>query len=77
MNELTKKQTLYVSLLASGFSVKEIAEIIYVSPHTVRNTIAKAKERVNARNTNHLIAISIINRWVKLALKEKNTFEPA
>jgi DNA-binding CsgD family transcriptional regulator len=61
---LTSAQKRYVSDLASGLSVKESAAIRFISPFTIRNTIASAKERVGARTTNSLIAMAVANRWI-------------
>ena len=63
-DNLTPAQKRYVSDLASGLSVKESAAIRFISPFTIRNTIASAKERVGARTTNSLIAMSIAEGWI-------------
>lgn len=63
-NSLTISQKRYVADLASGLLVKESAIIRNVSPHTIRNTIANAKERVGARTTNNLISIAVFNKWI-------------
>ena len=63
-DNLTPAQKKYVSDLASGLSVKESAAIRFISPFTIRNTIASAKERVGARTTNNLIAMAISENWI-------------
>lgn len=63
-DDLTPKQAEYVAYLASGKSTISIAEEHYVSHHTVRNTITKAKERVGANSTYNLIAMAIQRKWI-------------
>ena len=69
-DNLTKKQREYLAYIASGLSVGETAEFCNVSPHTVRNTITNAKERVGAVSTSNLIAAAVANEWIYL---EDNT----
>jgi DNA-binding CsgD family transcriptional regulator len=71
---LTPKQAFYVSQLASGKNTIQIASENYVSHHTVRNTISKAKDRVGAISTFHLVALSIQNEWI-LPLKKSEPLE--
>jgi DNA-binding CsgD family transcriptional regulator len=61
---LTPKQLEYVAALASGRNTFEIAAEKYVSHHTVRNTINKAKERVGATSTYNLVAIAVEKDWI-------------
>jgi DNA-binding CsgD family transcriptional regulator len=63
-NDLTDKQVIYLADLASGLTTLEVAKKQYVSHHTVRNTITKAKERVGAETTNNLVALSIFKKWI-------------
>lgn len=65
-DNLTSKQKEYVSLLASGLTTLQISEKNFVSHHTVRNTIAKAKERIGASSTTNLIATSVSKGWIEL-----------
>ncbi len=62
---MTNKQIEYVSLIASGLTTLEIAQRQFVSHHTVRNTIAKAKERIGATSTANLVATSVTNKWIE------------
>lgn len=64
-DNLTSKQELYIGMLASGESTISIAEKNFVSHHTVRNTVTKAKERVGANSTYNLIAMAITRKWIK------------
>lgn len=63
--DLTEKQKHYVSLLASGLSTLQISQREKRSHHTIRNTIAKAKERVGAISTGNLIAIAVSQGWIE------------
>jgi len=71
---LTKKQAQYVSLVASGLTTEEIADDCLVSTHTVRNTIVKAKERVDASSTANLVATSVQEKWI-IPLNETIPYE--
>ncbi len=64
IDNLTVKQRFYVAQLASGKSTLQIATDNYVSHHTVRNTITKAKERIGANSTANLIATAIEKEWI-------------
>ena len=63
-DNLTGKQAEYVAMLASGESTITIADKNFVSHHTVRNTITKAKERVGANSTYNLLAMAITKKWI-------------
>ncbi len=63
-DNLTPKQAEYVALLASGLSTLEISQRNFISHHTVRNTITKAKERVNSTSTANLIATAVSKQWI-------------
>ncbi len=67
--KLTPKQSLYIAEMASGKNTYQIAFDNNVSEHTVRNTLAKARDRVNSPSTTHVVAIAIVNGWVKPDLK--------
>lgn len=71
LDNLTPKQKQYVSGLASGLTTLQIAKKYVVSHHTVRNTIAKAKDRVGALSTSNLIAIAVKKEWI---IQEENDF---
>lgn len=47
---LTARQLDLLALLASGHTPKEIAEIEYMSEHTVRNYLKNAKKRAEANS---------------------------
>lgn len=62
---LTKRQTEIVELLASGLTAEQTAETLSRAVPTVRRHIQLAYERVGARNTAHLVAISISRGFIK------------
>jgi DNA-binding CsgD family transcriptional regulator len=64
-DEPTLKQREYLAIIASGGSTYDVAEICYVSQHTVRNTIVAAKERVGASSTSNLVAMAVDKGWIK------------
>lgn len=61
---LTKRQLLYISEIASGLSTINVAARNHVSRHTVRNTIRSAKDRIGATSTSNLIATTILKEWI-------------
>lgn len=61
---LTKRQVQIVGLLAQGDTAEQVAEQIHRSSGTIRRHITLACERVKAKNTAHLIAISISRGWI-------------
>jgi len=58
-NVITPRQLELLALYASGHSKEQIGEIKFLSPHTVRNILAVAQERVGARNLTHLCVICV------------------
>lgn len=62
---LTKRQTEIVELLASGLTAEQAAASLSRAVPTVRRHIQLAYERVGARNTAHLVAISISRGFIK------------
>lgn len=62
---LTQRQTEIVELLASGLTAEQAADRLSRAVPTVRRHIQLAYERVGARNTAHLVAISISRGFIK------------
>jgi DNA-binding CsgD family transcriptional regulator len=54
---VTPRQLELLALYASGQDIAAIGEIKHLSPFTVRNIMANARERVGARNLTHLCVI--------------------
>lgn len=56
---VTERQLELLALYASGYQLNEIAEMKFLSFHTVRNSLALAKERVGAKSLTHLCVICV------------------
>ncbi|RUR52731.1 helix-turn-helix domain-containing protein [Halomonas populi] len=65
---LTKRQTEIVELLASGLTAEQAATSLSRAVPTVRRHIQLAYERVGAKNTAHLVAISIRKGFICLVV---------
>lgn len=52
---LTVRQLQIAAALAEGLSPQEISDRLYISIHTVHNTIQAIKVKLNLKNTNHII----------------------
>ncbi len=62
---LTARQTQIVELLAQGLTAEEVAGKLSRALPTVRQHIQLAYQRVGARNTPHLVAISISRGFIR------------
>lgn len=56
---VTPRQLELLALYASGHQIEEIAALKFISPHTARNTLRQAKERVGARTLTHLCVLCV------------------
>lgn len=56
---LTPRERDVLELLACGFTKEEVAERLPLSPATVRTYVTRARMRLRASNTAHLVAICI------------------
>jgi DNA-binding CsgD family transcriptional regulator len=57
--DLTERERDVLTRLAEGKPTAEVAELLYVSPHTVRSRIKSALRKLGARNRDHAIAIAL------------------
>ena len=76
--ELSLKQEQVLSLVALGYSDKQIANILNITYGTVRNHIDKAVLKLNAQNRTHAVMIyKFIKRdWLEEYYeKNNNTLE--
>lgn len=62
---LSKRQKQIVELLAQGYTGQEVADILCCALPTVRRHLQIACQRQGARNTAHLIALSISRGFIK------------
>ena len=58
---LTTRQRECLSLIAKGRSVKEVAIVLRLSPHTVQDYVKDAVKRTNARSRSQLISMALAN----------------
>ncbi|WP_372374224.1 helix-turn-helix transcriptional regulator [Vreelandella venusta] len=65
---LTKRQIQIVTLLAQGHTADQCAEALHRSVATVQRHILLAKERLQARNTTHLVALSVAQKLIHLMI---------
>ena len=61
---LTDREREVVSCLIRGLNNVEMAEILYLSPHTVKSHISRICLKVGAFNRSHLIAVAWHNKLV-------------
>lgn len=59
--DLTYNEKLVVFCLAEGMSIRQIAETLYKSEHTIKSQIATARYKLQARSVGQLIARAL--RW--------------
>jgi len=45
-------------LMSSGYVYREVAEVMGISPQTVKNCLAVVRGKLNARTTAHAVAIA-------------------
>ena len=65
---LTPRQSQIVLLLAQGNTADQCAEALHRSVATVQRHILLAKERLQARNTTHLVALSVAQKLIHLVI---------
>jgi DNA-binding CsgD family transcriptional regulator len=56
---LTRRERDVLERLAEGRVTEEIAELLHVSPHTVRSRIKAVLRKLGARNREHAVAIAL------------------
>ena len=63
MNHLTIKEKTVLSLVSSGLTTKEIADILKISPHTVESHRKNLLRKCGARNSAELVqkTIGVLN----------------
>ena len=57
--ELTARERDVLERLAEGRATDEIAELLHVSPHTVRSRVKTLLRKLEARNREHAVAIAL------------------
>lgn len=56
---LTQRQLEFLALFASGYTYAQIAQMKYVSYHTVRHTLNLARANVGASTLTHLCVLAL------------------
>src|SRR4051794_10709061 len=67
---LTAREREVIALAARGYTTREIAERLIVSPTTVDSHVRSAMERLAARNRVHAVALALARGEVELASEE-------
>lgn len=67
MNALTAKEREVLLWHARGKTAEECAQILGVSPRTVVNHLASAREKMNAANSTHAILLALKRGFIKLS----------
>jgi DNA-binding NarL/FixJ family response regulator len=62
---LTRRETEVLSLIADGFTNQEIAEKVFISPHTVDSHRKNLLLKLSARNTAELVKIAICKKLIE------------
>ena len=57
---LTRRERDVLELLAEGRATEEVAELLHVSPHTVRSRVKSVLRKLDARNREHAVAIAMV-----------------
>ncbi|RUR43339.1 response regulator transcription factor [Vreelandella populi] len=65
---LTPRQSQIVLLLAQGHTADQCAEALHRSVATVQRHILLARDRMQARNTTHLVALAIAQKLIHLMI---------
>lgn len=56
---LSQRELEFLALAGNGFTRNKIAQAFCVSPLTVKNTFARARERMGATSTAHCVVLAI------------------
>jgi DNA-binding CsgD family transcriptional regulator len=58
-HRLSRRERAILSELAEGRATEEIAETLFLSPHTVRSHVKAAMRKLDARTRAHAVAIAM------------------
>jgi DNA-binding CsgD family transcriptional regulator len=58
-HRLSDRERAVLSELARGHATEEIAEVLILSPHTIRSHVKAAMRKLNARTRAHAVAIAL------------------
>lgn len=54
-----------VEMLSHGYTVKEIADYLVMNVRTVEARLTRIRDKVNAKNLHHLVAIYLRKKLIK------------
>ena len=57
--KLTRREREVLERLAEGRATEEVAQLLHVSPHTVRSRVKSLLRKLDARNREHAVAIAL------------------
>jgi DNA-binding NarL/FixJ family response regulator len=57
--ELTERQAEVLQMIASGLGNKQIAQLLFVSPETVKSCVDEIRFKLDASNRTHAVAIGL------------------
>ena len=64
--ELEQEDIQILQYLYEGYSIKEISDRIYITPGAINKRMSRAKETMNAKTRDHLLAICREKRFIRL-----------
>lgn len=65
--KLSPRQRVIIELLANGYHIKKIAEMLCIETVTVDKHIKKAKKQLSAKTTPHCVALAIVSGQISLS----------
>jgi DNA-binding CsgD family transcriptional regulator len=63
---LTRRQTQLMLLRFMGYDTREAAERLEMSPHTARNTLEKARKRLEVESITEAFSVMLVNQWLSI-----------
>lgn len=63
LNMLSTRETEILKLLVDGLDHKNVAEHLYLSPHTVRKHIANIYTKLHVTNRSQIVKIAVARKW--------------
>jgi LuxR family transcriptional activator of conjugal transfer of Ti plasmids len=64
---LSPSQALALSLASQGHTAKESAQLLNLSPHTMKDHILNACHRIGAKNVTHAVALALASGQISAA----------
>lgn len=64
VKQLTKKEARVVTLVAKGFSRKQIGEALSISPHTVDRYRSNVRERLGSGTAQEFTMLALAKGWI-------------